>query len=183
MEQKTTPPWSVAFDPIKDLDSILKENRQSTDDVPIISQFLNHYVFVYGTLKRTERRGPMLTSSKAKFCGVGMTIDTYDMLLSPTERFQESFPLLVRDTTQSRLHRVKGEIWLVPTGLLMKMDKIESNGYMYQRRKIPIVSGKNRCDAWVYEGVPDFWRLIPEAKDVPVTEQNSQTYYEYKGGY
>lgn len=175
-------PWRSFYDPMDDLVESLAETSKHTHDVPIISQYLNHYVFVYGTLKQSERRGDLLKLTRdAQLCGTAVTEKkVYDMVLAPVDNFSDAFPVLLEGTSQQRQTAVRGELWLVPTQTLIRLDRIEANGSMFERQEIPVHCGKNKVMAWCYLGCNDFWKMYPHADDMSPIFKDGKKYYEYK---
>ena len=150
----------------------LRENGDFTRDIAVLNGFEDHYVFVYGTLKRGHKRHSILASSRSnRFCGVGVTLGkTYDLLIANPE----NIPVLMENTTKERLLKTKGELWLVDTETLIKIDHVESNGYIYERVPRRIVVGKEYVIAWIYLGMPKFWR-DKDLKDSPKFSSGSDS--------
>ena len=134
----------------------LTENGNYTRDIPYLNLYENHYVFVYGSLKRGHSRHSILTASqRTKFCGVGVSDDhTFDLVIADPG----NIPVLLESTAKERLLKIKGELWLVDTETLIKLDHIESNGYLYERQSRRFWVGKESIPAWIYIGCPKFWR-------------------------
>lgn len=130
-----------------------------TQDVPLLECYENHYVFVYGTLKRNGPRHEILKDTPGtKWCGVGVTVDDrYDLLINDPEEFNGVFPIAFDRVSRQRDAKIKGEVWLVPTNLLIRLDQIEGNTYMFEREKRGIWVGQKRIMAWVYLGLKGFW--------------------------
>lgn len=133
----------------------LDENGEFTRDIPYLNLYDNHYVFVYGTLKRTCSRHNVLSSSRTNvFGGVAMTKDkNFDLVLHK----ESGIPVVLENTTKERLHAVKGELWLIDTETLIKLDHIESNGFVYERELRKVWVGKECITAWMYIGNNRFW--------------------------
>jgi len=161
----------------------LKEIAKWTHDVPYLNQFDNHYVFVYGSLKRGQKRGDLLTkSSKTKFCGIGVTeSQEYEMLLHVNEDTRDNFPVIFENISKTRNAKVKGELWLVPTDVLLHMDKLEGNGYLYDRTWTTIQVGTERVHSFIYEGIKSFWKY-QDLVDLPILKENGKSYHFYHGG-
>jgi gamma-glutamylcyclotransferase (GGCT)/AIG2-like uncharacterized protein YtfP len=109
-------------------------------------------VFVYGTLKRGYRNDYFLES--AQFVGTGQTVGRFRMLLA-------GFPVL-----QWRGHRmtphhapVRGEVYECDAATVERLDRLESNGSMYDRqiKRIRLDSGKV-IEAQTYIGISRAWR-------------------------
>lgn len=164
----------------------LKENGSYTRDIPLLNLYENHYLFTYGTLKRgCGASSVILASRENRFCGIGVTADdTFDMLIA-----EHGFPVVMEKTHKDRLLKVKGELWLVNTETLIKIDNMESNGYIYERELRRVIVGKEGVLAWMYVGVPKFWRgkilhdspRFPtnNAASVPLHERTNKHFVHY----
>src|SRR5690349_13042667 len=89
----------------------LFDNSRYTDDIAILNTMNNHYLFVYGSLKRGCSKHITLSANmKNIFCGNGVTSDSdFDMVISDPG----GFPVLLEGTgAKDRLAKVKGELWL-----------------------------------------------------------------------
>ena len=103
-------------------------------------------IFVYGTLKRGHGNYERLMR-RATFLG--------DAITAPYWRLGScgSFPILQRGNCC-----VHGEVFNVDRATLRQLDRLESEGTMYQRRRIYVTmedGGLLRC--WTYVGNPEFW--------------------------
>lgn len=170
----------------RDYKKKLEENGQYTRDIPSLNRYDNHYLFVYGTLKRGYLRHATLSGSKSIFCGVGVTVDeTFDMLIADPA----NFPVIIEYTSQERQLKVKGELWLVDTETLIKIDHMEANGTAYEREQRRVYVGKECIPAWIYIGISKFWReqelqdsprfLMNNASAVPVSERTNKHYHHF----
>ena len=75
----------VGFNYISDeISKTLVKQADMTPDVPELNLYENHYLFVYGTLKRGCRNHDMIKSQKkTKFCGVGVSsASNFDLCFS-----------------------------------------------------------------------------------------------------
>jgi gamma-glutamylcyclotransferase (GGCT)/AIG2-like uncharacterized protein YtfP len=166
-----------------DFKKVLQDQAKWTSDIPYLNQFENHYVFVYGTLKRGMRRSEILTKNQqCKFCGVAVTeFNELDLLLFVDESSAEGhFPVLFDHVSKSRNAKVKGELWLVPTEVLLQLDKIEGNGYMFEREWTSVWVGTEKVHAFCYYGIKEFWRF-QNLIDLPIMKSNGKQYHFYHG--
>lgn len=140
-----------------DILNTIHDKTRCTIDVPELNLYENHYVFVYGTLKRGGSNHDIIKiRAKNQWCGVGVTeTESYDMLLAG---IKDKFPIVVDTGTKARRAKVKGELWLVSTETILQMDKLESNRSVYDRVKENIYVGNHKIKAFMYVGVPKFWR-------------------------
>lgn len=114
-----------------------------------------HKVFVYGTLKRGFGNHHLLKNSK--FIGVGYTCPRFAMLSG-------GFPVLVWPKGAGpRQRHVAGEIYEVDDATMARLDTLESEGKMYDRRLLPVTyvaDGQQErlcADAHIYVGRDDCW--------------------------
>lgn len=155
-------------------------NRKFTVDLPILNQFENHYVFVYGTLKKGFSRSQALTREpRNEYCGIAMTDDKeFELVLSA----DAGFPVALRDTgNTSRLAPISGQLWLVPTSMILKLDRVEGNGQMYFREYHKVTCGVNTVPAFLYRGVNTFWR-DKTLLDLPIMKKGGDPYHFYHEG-
>lgn len=121
-----------------------------TQDLPILNDHENQYVFVYGTLKQGGSRPLFNPRDKV---AVGRTLTPmYEM-----RRYAPgSFPLVMRPMTKEDSGYINGEIYLVKTSVIPTLDRIEANGYLYIRKPTRIWSytTQEAITAWMYETIP-----------------------------
>lgn len=111
-----------------------------------------HYVFVYGTLRRGLRNHSLLKG--AKFIGFAKTKERYTM-------YVRTIPFVNKNIKTSQ---IIGEVYLVDDETLSKLDYLEDHPHWYYRELIDVIldnrqfnsiSG-NICDhgeelkAWIY---------------------------------
>jgi gamma-glutamylcyclotransferase (GGCT)/AIG2-like uncharacterized protein YtfP len=103
-------------------------------------------VFVYGTLKSGSYNNRLLADST--LLGVGTTRERWTML-------DGGFPVVLPGEDGY----VVGEVYEIGHKFtLARLDRLESNGYMYQREVVDIVlSSGETIKAWMYVGLPH-WR-------------------------
>ena len=132
-------------------------------------------VFVYGTLKRGLHNHYILMGST--FIGDAYTVESFRM-------FGSGFPVIFPQTydfdheSEDDVFRpVYGEIYDVDSDTLVRLDDLEAEGVMYDRKKINVIiettpgfPGEPIIDANVtcYIGNPGYWRghQNPEYTDV-----------------
>lgn len=163
----------------------LTERNKYTQDVPYLNQFQDHYIFTYGTLKRGNNRHDLLKGKGIQFCGSGVTKDTnFDLLLAETSDYVAgkpttgTFPVAFNDLNKTRQAQLRGEVYLVPTDVLLALDRVESNGIMYDRVWKKIWVGKSLVNCFMYVGVKHFWQTA-EIHDSPITMVNRVPYHVY----
>lgn len=112
---------------------------------------VNHYVFVYGTLKRGYWNNQLLEDQK--YLGEAVTIDSFAM-------FDGGFPVLVpnsRGIHSDYKASIRGELYEVDDYGLSMCDQLEGHPEFYERYKLPIelltsTAPPKREVAWVYIG-------------------------------
>lgn len=87
-----------------------------------------HRVFCYGTLKRGIHNHHLL--STAEFVGEAYTLDTFKM-------YHVGFPI-IRFSDHPDAKAVFGEVYDVDDDTLKKLDRLENEGVMYDRKQINI---------------------------------------------
>jgi gamma-glutamylcyclotransferase (GGCT)/AIG2-like uncharacterized protein YtfP len=119
-----------------------------------------HRVFVYGTLKRGIHNHHLLKSSQ--YLGEAYTVDPFKM-------FNVGFPVIRFDDNGLSVH---GEVYDVDDETLKKLDGLENEGVMYDRKEIPVVfPGGQPVDlidtASVYIGNDEYWdRHLPAPYEI-----------------
>lgn len=150
----------------KILSELRKRDRGYTPDWNELKMNHNELipVLVYGTLKTGGRFHGALDGCPT--AGEALTSSDYKMLM--TESFPVVFSGCGSDFRVVECYRVKGEVYLVPLPILARLDEIEANGHMYQRKQVWVslldpeqrVTTKTGYAApsmqcWMYFGIPN----------------------------
>lgn len=109
-------------------------------------------VFCYGTLKRGWGNHHLL--SESRFVSAATTWDRWRM-------HHCGFPVVMTGD----IGFVRGEVYEVDAATLAELDRLEGNGYMYDRQLVEVVNDDDESmRVWMYVGRPEFWhqRLGPE---------------------
>lgn len=123
-----------------------------------------HRVFVYGTLKRGIHNHRLLETSD--FIGEAYTVDTFRM-------YQTGFPVLfLSDDPNAR--SVFGEVYDVNDETLARLDQLESEGRMYDRKKVNVQLIADEpyrvidANVGIYIGNSEYWKnhKLPEFTEV-----------------
>lgn len=105
-------------------------------------------VFTYGTLKKGHGNHRLLTGSH--FVSEAETrhrFKMYDVV---------GFPVLIGPTVDG--HRVRGEVYLVDDKTMAQLDRLESAGRVYDRKRCYVtLDNGERHRVNIYVGVPSFW--------------------------
>ena len=99
-------------------------------------------VFVYGSLKRGGRFNPVL--SRARFLGEAVTFEPYLLHLG------WNWPLLIERAPSAWTAPVCGELYALDRLTLRRVDEIEDNGRLYQRKQACVRLGTRPLQAWIY---------------------------------
>lgn len=94
-------------------------------------------VFVYGSLKRGFYNHRFL--GRAKFLGEGLTQPSFAML------DLGAYPGVIRGAVA-----VAGEVFAVGPVVLARLDRLEANGRVYQRERVPVTLPSETIEAWIY---------------------------------
>jgi len=89
-------------------------------------------VFVYGTLKRSERNHSVILGLNGKFITTTETVDKYPMVLE-----KEPFPYLFEEPGTGE--KIRGEIFDIPVEHLNKLDQFEGSPDLYYRGTIVVI--------------------------------------------
>lgn len=99
------------------------------------------YVFVYGTLKKGYANHHYLADQQF----IGPAALPNHLLYAVSKGFPGVCP------APGRNHQVNGELYQVTAECLKHMDRLESNGRMYQRQLLDVtLSNSDTLPAWVY---------------------------------
>lgn len=119
-------------------------------------------VFVYGTLKRGHSNNRILRETESEFVGVAVTTTRFRM-------WTTGFPAIMREYTADPLGApVRGEVWRVNADGLRALDRLESNGSMYQRELISVRMGNGApfyAQGYVWLRDVDHLDVVPPGRD------------------
>jgi gamma-glutamylaminecyclotransferase len=104
---------------------------------PVAPQPVAELAFVYGSLKRGFHNNELL--DRARFIGTAHTAPRFDLI------DLGSFPAAIQGK-----HSVSGEVYEVDARTMRDLDRLESNGSMYQRKKVPLALAGRQIVAWMY---------------------------------
>ena len=154
-------------------------NNSLTQDMPVLTEHENQYVFVYGTLKQGGSRGLLNPRDKV---GYGRTlVPMYEMrCYSPG-----MFPTVTRALVTEDAGYINGEIYLLNTDAMPTLDRIESNGYLYVRKPTRIWSygTQEAITCWMYETIPHAFKLdYLTSENISSTKMNSYKMYNWMVG-
>lgn len=156
----------VTLHPGRDIPNYIRTQmqlrQQRTPDMPEIRAQGNQLVFVYGTLKQSFHNHHVLNRD-AQYLGKARTYkDGWSMFDTG------GFPVVL--PAQDAGNFVYGEVYSVTPDNMIRLDGLESNGYMYQRERVrfklldqemehEMFKGKVNAlrDAWMYVGMSDYW--------------------------
>ena len=113
-------------------------------------------LFVYGTLKRGFGNNYMLRNSK--FVGKSISVDRFDV-------YDCGFPCAYESPDGKLL---SGEIYELSDEDFIFTDRLESNGYLYERqvRNFECRNVQGITKSWIYIIINPFGRLIETELDV-----------------
>lgn len=182
-------PWYMDEGPMadqkEDLSKMLDgawDRQHFTPDFPKLQRFAEHYVFVYGTLKKGKGNHQKINHGGCRYVADGFTHEK-------TFRMKETkgrIPVVLGtfgDKDQTDAHRISGELYLCDTDVIPDLDGFEQNGVLYRRTKLRIQSGADLIPAWIYLGIKTAWHgdsltLCPQH----VSKKDEKlTYYSYAG--
>jgi len=142
-----------------------------TPDLIELQKWDLHPVFVYGSLKKNFFLHWYL--EKEKFVATGATSSYFSLFnfggSFPVLTIQKALPKVTKGIPDVKVTgRVTGELYLVRTETMRRLDMVEGNGDMYRRLRLPVEFTTDPIDhgdlkdrvgmnAWVYVGIPQFW--------------------------
>lgn len=117
-----------------------------TPDVPVIESQDDWYVFVYNNRRGKSSGYFTHIDSDAEFVGIGWTKSNVYSILN-VEDSTRTYQLA--DVTGT--DRILGEVWKVPSEMLLDLDSLECNQLVSRRIPVPIiVRGSQEITAWIY---------------------------------
>jgi len=117
-----------------------------TPDVPLLESQEDWYVFVYGSRRGKASSYFTGIDSDAEFTGISWTkSDVYSILNVEDGTYNYTLADVLGT------NRILGEVWKVPTEMLMELDGEEQNQLVTKRIPIPVrVGGIQDISAWIY---------------------------------
>ena len=104
-------------------------------------------VFVYGSLKSGCYNHRVLNGA-ALISDAARTVGKYRMYCNG------GFPAIApTDRDDLAGSPAQGELYSVSDATLARLDQLEANGRMYQRREVGIATPEGHVNAWVYEWI------------------------------
>ena len=145
-----------------------------------------HPVFVYGTLKQGEKNHRLLKD--CPYLGIGESVTPCFQMRS----YAGMFPILKSETRKDKMQYceyVLGEVYAVPPERILHIDKLEDNGYMFQRELkhvwLPDQSFqgtkgmvKPSIKAWMYLAT-EFFENLEELPEVATVKWNNRRYFSW----
>jgi gamma-glutamylaminecyclotransferase len=117
-------------------------------------------VFVYGTLKQGFGNHILLEYSDFVDAAI---LEDYDMRYS---HGNHGFPVIFKNK-ESKGHIVIGEVYMVDQYTLKNLDRLESNGTMYNRKLVTVeLSDGEKMKTYVYIGISEFWNNFEDMDPV-----------------
>ena len=157
-------PWIDSGTDVTIVSELSKRHTPETPD--FIDRKLDRHipVFVYGTLKKGLSNHYLLEG--APYLGSAIT-DTARFYMRETEHF----PIVFEANGQKKVSagKIFGEVYVVDPKRLLQLDRLEGNGYMYQRELVwTKLLDQDRSTAllphiktWMYVGVPSYFSMSP----------------------
>lgn len=117
----------------------------------------HHKVFVYGTLMKGQPNHLLLEGEQ--YLGEAVTRLPYSMGSGI------AFPVALHKRMEAPRGPIRGEVYAVCRRVLMALDKLEGNGWMYHRTVVPVVMksdvGEQSLLAMMYIGDDHQWKDVP----------------------
>lgn len=126
-----------------------------------MNSIASHLIFVYGTLMQGHGNHGIIAREQHQFIGKGRTVHPFHM-----RNYGSAFPVVIKEGNPRA--QVVGEIFSINDDTLKMLDRLESNGHMYQREFVDIshpTRGYYQCE--MYFGIPQHWKGTIEHLKVP----------------
>jgi len=123
-----------------------------SNDVPLLETQHEWFVFSYSD-KRGKQSGFFThDESEAKFVSIGWTKNNLYSILNVEGKFGSKYLASLQGTD-----RILGEVWKIPTDMLLELDSDERNLLQTKRIRIPVSISQGRTiDAWIYLAHPKY---------------------------
>lgn len=144
-------------------------DNNATPDVPVLETQDYWPVFTYAEKK--GKLSPYFThgDSDSEFLSIGWTNSAIYSILNV-----QVGSIHYHLADPSGTDRILGEVWVLPTEVLMDLDADERNLYHKKRILVPIRVAKGKTiAAWMYTAHPDLLRNGP----VKISKYGRYTYY------
>lgn len=164
----------------------LLERFEHSPDFHLLKLQKYQPVFVYGTLKHGEKNHRLLKD--CSYLGLGESVTPCFQMRS----YAGMFPILkseIRKDQMQYCEYVLGEVYAVPPARMLHIDKLEDNGYMFQREMkhvwLPdqsfqgakgMVKPSIKC--WMYLAT-DFFENLEELPEVQTVKWNNRRYFSW----
>ena len=134
----------------------IKEDTKNTPDMVELNQQNFHYVFVYGTLKYGYGNHKLINPYNNAYLGCGFTVDEHYTM---KQWSNEGIPMVYEgdmiDSPQEQRGKIFGEVFVVRPEGMRKLDRLEGNGSLYVRKRVPVrlSTGKHASSVvtcWIY---------------------------------
>lgn len=131
---------------------VLSKN-QMTPDAVALNDYENHLVFVYGSLKQGYQRDILPTN---KMLGKYRTVHSCYQLFQTSAGFPVALHRDEMKVQDKPAGYILGELYLLEQAYIPLLDRIESNGRLYQRHQTLVQSllFSEKQYAWMYCGMP-----------------------------
>lgn len=162
-----------------------------TPDAPVLYKQAEHYLLVYGTLKRNKMNHRLLNNeATAVFVADCFTANDHFVMRETKGGIPVVFSTFQEETKGALGKQIKCELYLVRTKLLKALDIFEQNGVVYRRVKIAAAIPQEDKDiivpAWTYIGLPRaFTGIVSGMKTSPSftrrRKSGDKEFYTYIG--
>ncbi len=134
---------------------------------------MSDIVFVYGSLKRGGRFHGAL--ARARFLGEALTCEPYLLHVG------WDWPLLIERAPAAFRALVCGECYAVDRLTLRRLDEIEDNGRLYQRKQACVRLEDDAFSAWIYFAKsPNLIKMALKRPKTAFSPQKGCQFFEVK---
>lgn len=163
----------TSVDPAWGIDVI--ETNKFSPDIPALEQFDDHLLFVCNEWQKRHPKHELIQPNAA-FLAIALTVsDKFTMWKKKLGK--ESFAIPLEEKSRrdglAKRAKIRGEVYLVPTSTILRLDRETKNGVQFQRKKIEVAMAyrelmKDERDSWFveriatancwfYQGVKPYW--------------------------
>ncbi len=141
----------------------IASNTPDTPDKPELQLFDDHYVFIYDARKWGYNLGHTLESQQLCSTFVRTYDRDFEMYKACNVRGPQAVAMKGLSKTQPGLAHISGELYLVKTEMIYRLDSLYMNGTAYDRKKVKVYlptekdEKKKILEAWMYIGNDDYW--------------------------
>lgn len=158
-------------------------NRR-TPDLPIVEEFEEHWLFVYGYHMQHFDHHSLFKNNGAHLAGKYVTTDSCYSMMAYTHNKDSSNQAIVLEENSVYSAHIMGELYKVPSNIIRLMDAVCQNTTAMRRTEVSIRAFrdyKRNLNAWMYVGIDSYWENLLTHFNWRFAKVGTQRIYENGG--